>query len=496
MDLMQQLGISEGQRIFITPFTPMSEKLARDIQKCNLTICGFIDSNKKASNVVHPSVIKQQDYDRILVISPNYGLEIYQRLLKEGVVKHALTLVVPAPHYRKISYSRLKLTQLLSKIKPASLAWLQNFFRGKLHDDKTVLLLASGFVDLNIKDLYVGLCNLSGVKPVIATDNVRQKYLLREAGFKVVELYSWQFVWLCLRAKVKVLDHSPIIIEQILALKYSLSVQIWHGIPLKKIGHLINYKMVHYDLVVSTSPFVTQYAFANLFSTERFIETGYPRNDVLKYGVTDERQLALVNQSVYQWVIQRGKPLIVYMPTWRGDSFDSNPIDLEDLEKFANENDITIVIKMHPFIRPETFFDTLESDGYFFSADYKKNIVFYPSTDDIYPLLHVASVLVTDYSSVYFDYLLLDKPIVFFVYDLEQYKNRHGDFMLDFESHTPGDKSYDYICLKKDILSNLKYDNWKTERQSLRDTLFSPSDKPSAQLLCMAVYELLKNKKI
>lgn len=495
LDLLQKLGLVQGQVVFITPFTPMSEKLYRDLQEHDVILAGFIDKNKQASNIVHPSLITQLYFDKIIIISPNHELDIYQGLLKEGVKKSVLILIYSAPDYRRISHLGLRLKQYLSKIKPSSLSWLQEHFRGYLHDHKTVLLLAKDFVDLNIKDLYVGLCSTDDLKPIIATDNAKQRQVFHKAGFRVVNLYSWRFIWLCLRAKVKVLDHSPVVSELVHALKYSCSLQIWHGIPLKKIGHLMNYKIVHYNLVVSTSRFVTDYAFSHLFSTDRFIESGYPRNDLLQCGVTDERQLVLVNQPIYQWALQQGKQLIVYMPTWRGDSFESNPMDLDELARFAEDNNIIIIIKMHPFIRANSFFDTLESDKYTFHENYDCNIVFYPSTDDIYPILNISSLLITDYSSVYFDYLFVDKPILFFVYDFDAYTIRHGDFMLDFEKYTPGDKIHNYFELTQSILANLRSDTWQQQRKQLKDMLFHFNNEKSSKQLCNAVCELmLKNK--
>ena len=491
MAIMQSLQLVKGQKILIAPFSPLTEKLARDLQDCDISIIGFVDQYKQANNIIHPSSLKRHSFDKVFILSPNHALTIYQNLLNEGVVKKTLTLLKPERNYRPISRWALRLSKYLASIKPFSLAWLQKISKGYLHDNKTVLLLTKDFVDLNIKDFYLELERSTYAMPIIATDNTEQYRLLKESNFKVVYLFSWYFVWLSLKAKVKVLDHSPITKELILTIQYSKVIQIWHGIPLKKIGHLINYKMVHYNLVVSTSAFVTQYAFSKLFNTDGFIESGYPRNDIFQQGVIDKRQLVLVNKPIYQWLQQRSKPLIIYMPTWRGYPFDTNPINLDDLEQFANEENLTIVIKMHPFIRPETFFDSLESEKYTFNSNYKHNIIFYPSTDDIYPLLSQSDLLITDYSSVYFDYLLLNKPILFFTYDLQLYKTYHGDFMLDFSIYTPGDKVDDYAALKQGIIANLKDDKWQSQRQLLRDKLFDTSIENSSQQLGKAVKSFL-----
>ncbi len=481
--LLQQLQSDTVTRFWLTPFTPVAEKLSRDLLAAGVNIAGYIDKQKQGSNITTPEALELARDERILILSPNHALDIYLTLRKKGIKPGQLILLRSRLPYQTVSYRRLWLEQALARFKPACLRRLQHVLRGRWQDSRTVLLLGKDFVDLNIKDVYISLSQTADLQPVIATDNTVQRQQLRSAGFNVISLHSWYFLWYCLRARVKVLDHSPVNAELLYALLYSRTVQIWHGIPLKKIGHLVNYKMVHYDLVVSTSPFVTEYAFAELFSTTQFVECGYPRNDVLTCGVNDRRQLALVNQPIYQWLAQHNRSLVVYMPTWRDDSLSANPIELEALNQFAKAQELTIVIKMHPFIRPEAFFDTLDTGKYRFTADYSENIVFYPSTDDIYPLLSRSVMLITDYSSVYFDYLLVDKPILFFVYDLARYIEKQGDFMLAFDDFTPGDKAFNFAELIQMLLQNLQQDNWQHSRQQLRDRLFSHADGTSAARL-------------
>ena len=198
---------------------------------------------------------------------------------------------------------------------------------------------------------------------------------LRQLGFNVLDINSLKFVFYSLRSKLKILDHTPITNELRYSIRGSKTIQIWHGIPLKKIGYLANYKLVKYDLMVSTSEFVTNYAFSNIFDYKRVVNAGYPRNDILINPSQSEQNLAMVEKSVYQWLEKVDKPIVIYMPTWRGGSIDNNPIDLELLNDFSKKSSIIIVIKMHPFIRPNSFFDTLEVERYQFHQDYQHSVV-------------------------------------------------------------------------------------------------------------------------
>ena len=77
---------------------------------------------------------------------------------------------------------------------------------------------------------------------------------------------------------------------------------------------------------------------------------------------------------------------------------------------------------------------------------------------DPYVFLKMADVLITDYSSIYFDYLLLDRPIIFFDYDLKEYLNDSRELYFDYDEFTPGEKVSNYHELKKAIFKSVNSD--------------------------------------
>jgi CDP-glycerol glycerophosphotransferase (TagB/SpsB family) len=162
------------------------------------------------------------------------------------------------------------------------------------------------------------------------------------------------------------------------------------------------------------------------------------------------------------------------MPTYRENSFKSSPLDFEKLNSFCKEQSIIFIVKMHPF-ELLGLFDTI-------SEIKLSNIIFYKAGCDIYPLLKSSDMLITDYSSIYFDYLLADKPIVYFVYDMAEYIASRGEFMLDFDEFTAGDRADTLEKLFEMITKNLSTDSYKSKRERLKNIFFDNNSLASQSI--------------
>jgi CDP-glycerol glycerophosphotransferase (TagB/SpsB family) len=234
--------------------------------------------------------------------------------------------------------------------------------------------------------------------------------------------------------------------------------QLWHGAPLKIIeldyyqqrknrlttwvrGLLVLQKTVLgrypvYDVVVATSQEFIERAFSSSFKAKRFLATGYPRNDILlrqeESGSMAER---LVKINIDHTAIETAKQthtqdrkVAIYVPTFRGtmkSPFDE-ALDLESLDAFAGQHKLLVVLKLHPLMRKHD------------DATRYANIIECDPLSDSYPLLSHCDLLITDYSSIYLDFLLLDRPIVFFAYDLDQYIKHDRSLYFDYRDMTPG----------------------------------------------------------
>lgn len=278
-------------------------------------------------------------------------------------------------------------------------------------------------------------------------------------------------------------------------LSQAVAVQLWHGIPLKLIGFPEIASAVNmdqdkarelrrgysgYKAVVSTSPFVTKTALSKAFEAEHFWETGYPRNDVLFREPTHVEMLGVDRETLaeMQRLRSAGAKVVFYMPTFRdtgGDAFMDKALDPLALERFNQRMGCVLFIKFHPYV------DTQIDSGL-------STIRFVASHTDAYPLLPHVDVLLTDYSSVAYDFLLTDRPVVFFPYDLDKYLTRDREMFYAFEDMAPGPRPAEQGGLFEALAEALAAgggadgltDAWADKRTALRDKLFRHHDGGAA----------------
>jgi CDP-glycerol glycerophosphotransferase len=221
-------------------------------------------------------------------------------------------------------------------------------------------------------------------------------------------------------------------------------LQTWHGTPLKRIGfdidrpqfvsgsayvdHLAK-DVAHWDLLLSQNPFSTPILRRAFRFEGEICEYGYPRNDILSRP--DAPQLAAAVRRRLR--IPGGKRVVLYAPTWRDNQFYAagryrfDPrLDLERARKTLGD-DYVILIRGHHHMADDVP-DTAISG-------FSMNVTRYP---DISDLILVSDILVTDYSSVMFDYASTGRPMLFFTYDLADYRDNLRGFYFDFEPEAPG----------------------------------------------------------
>lgn len=238
-------------------------------------------------------------------------------------------------------------------------------------------------------------------------------------------------------------------------------IQTWHGTPLKRLANdmkvvrmpgttTANYKKNFYaetsrwDYLVSPNRYST-----NIFKTafwmdeERTWEIGYPRNDVLVNRSDDQEY---INQIKKDLNLPKGKKVIMYAPTWRDDEFVKKgqylfdlKINLENLQKELGENYV-ILLRMHYLIA-----NALDLNGY---EDFAIDVSNY---SDISELYLISDALITDYSSVMFDFGILKRPQYFFAYDIEKYDKGLRGFYMDYMNDLPGEIITDEFKLAEEL---------------------------------------------
>lgn len=218
-------------------------------------------------------------------------------------------------------------------------------------------------------------------------------------------------------------------------------LQTWHGTPLKKMqqdlrnvigrdsGYLRRVKRAasYWTALVSPSPFATA-AFRSAFGyTGPVLETGYPVNDVLLAEDAEERRSAIRGRLG----IHARQRVVLYAPTFRDDQRQGSTwaadmmLDLDDFVARLDDDTI-LLVRFHPLV-----YQRIAATH----GDRVRDVSRYPDAQE---LLLATDVLITDYSSIMFDFALTGRPMIFFTYDIEHYRDTLRGFYFDFEAEAPG----------------------------------------------------------
>ncbi|MED1468610.1 CDP-glycerol glycerophosphotransferase family protein [Bacillus salipaludis] len=159
---------------------------------------------------------------------------------------------------------------------------------------------------------------------------------------------------------------------------------------------------------------------------ENILTTGVPRTD---FFFNEKEKQKVIQKLTRTHSVLKDRKVILYAPTYRDHELENFSLQLH-VEKMHKElgNEYILVLRLHPAIKNSVDFSKLQSD---FVVDFSS------SQYDINELLAVADYLITDYSSIPFEFSLLRKPIIFFAYDLEEYKKDRG-VLNGFEENLPG----------------------------------------------------------
>jgi len=232
-------------------------------------------------------------------------------------------------------------------------------------------------------------------------------------------------------------DFYPIIYPLKLRKKTKL-IQVWHAMGafktmgfsrVGKPGGPTKSSLTHKnytDAITSSEEIRKNYAEAFGISIDKIHATGIPRTDIF----FDKEYIKTTKENLYKkYPKLKNKKVILYAPTFRGNGqksahFDINMIDFIKIKKELKK-DYVCIIKMHPFVKQDNL---PKEDDFFLNLSEER---------EINDLLFVTDILITDYSSVIYEYSLLNKPIIFYVPDLEDYiKSR--DFYYSFDKYMYG----------------------------------------------------------
>jgi CDP-glycerol glycerophosphotransferase (TagB/SpsB family)/glycosyltransferase involved in cell wall biosynthesis len=216
-------------------------------------------------------------------------------------------------------------------------------------------------------------------------------------------------------------------------------VNTWHGVPLKFMGYdmanggvtsrNITRNFLNADYLVSANPFMTETMYRRAYRLQGIyrgavIEEGYPRSDRQMQAVAEPA--AAVRLLEDRGVRIRGRKVVLFAPTWRGDSFHDPHVNaaqllstVRGLQK-ALADDHVVLLKVHQVIYEAVRSRVGPDCDFLVPNSVPSNIT-----------LGVADLLVTDYSSIFFDYLSTGRPVVHFVPDLDEYRTQRGLYLTE-----------------------------------------------------------------
>lgn len=226
----------------------------------------------------------------------------------------------------------------------------------------------------------------------------------------------------------------------------TIYLQTWHGTPLKKLA--LDMKEVHmpgtttevykenfikesrsWDYLISPNHYSTTIFRRAFHFQKKILETGYPRNDHLINNNNDSH----IKKLKEKLGIPLDKKVILYAPTWRDNEFFkigkykfTLKLDLEQFQRYLG-GEYVLIVRMHYLISNKLDIKPYQNFAFDFS-----------NYDDIRDLYLISDILITDYSSVFFDYLCLKRPIIFFTYDIDTYRDTLRGFYFDIEKDAPG----------------------------------------------------------
>lgn len=309
---------------------------------------------------------------------------------------------------------------------------------------------------------------------VVWTTKNRQIYdKLKEEGKPVVKSDTIKGLWMQIRARMllSTIQHHD---YNKYLLCNCILLDLDHGIIFKQVGFDINpndqYQYFHHSII---RKYVDYYMTTPSFLTEKMMEHSYHirENNAILCGKArldyffDE---SLRNTSTLLAEAISGRKTIVYMPTHRTNGRKKIEIerimDLRFIDELCDRFGYVFIIKKHFYHRDELT-DT---------ALYKNIIDLTQEAIDAQEMLFNADILITDYSSCYIDYLLLDRPLVLYTYDLEEYLKEERGLFVSFDRLNIGYQPKTKEQLNKDLMDIVSNsdDRYKDNRKNAKAIYF------------------------
>jgi CDP-glycerol glycerophosphotransferase len=347
----------------------------------------------------------------------------------------------------------------------------------------------------NPKYMFLEANRHKEIRPIWITKDPNVCRKVRLEGYEAYEFSSLKGIFWQLRAKYVIMCNGISDVNHMF-MGRAVFLNLWHGVPLKKVGY-DDFKVKNWDsrgqkirraiqeiplgkeyVVATSEDYAKIYQSAFRRPASQIITMGQPRNDLFY----DEEGLFHKEHKLLK--AAKGKKIILYTPTHRKEGSVKFPLmeqfDFERLNRWCVEHEAVFVIKRHFYHQEEP----ADVSKYSNIADITRKSM------DIQQLLLDTDLLITDYSSTYIDYLLLDRPLMFYHFDYEDYLESDREMYYDYEQVTPGYKACNFEQLMEELERIFRgEDKFEDERRRVRDLFYC---KEGQQAVGEKLLEILK----
>jgi len=376
--------------------------------------------------------------------------------------------------------------------------WIFGSWRGKRFGDNSKYFF-----------LYVNQYHKNKIKTIWISKKKKIIKELNNHGYKAYTVYSIKGIYYMVRGKIWIFDVNINDITYWLS-GNTMKINLGHGLPFKKRGWDIQLKNnIYYELLQSKGikgliiKILLPWAFqkpnyvlatsksnAKIFSSafripkDNILIAGYPRNDIL---LKEIKNFDINFDTNYYNRIKNlrniGTKIISYVPTFResGEDILNENFDFIKLNEILKLHKAHLLIKLHPASKKNTILKNIPD-----------HISIMDSNVDIYPIIKKTDILITDYSSIFFDYLIMNRPIIFFPYDLHNYSKKIRGIYFNYDEFTPGPKAQNF----EELIYWLEYflqnkDAFGEKRKHIRELIYDYKDEKSSERLFQLILRLL-----
>ena len=345
------------------------------------------------------------------------------------------------------------------------------------------------------------------IRAIWLTHNTKVLRDLRRKGYEVYKIYSLKGFLYPMRASCTFLSHCVFDVNEIVAGK-SKKILLFHGSPTKKgiyddanflatrnrFISKVTYRIFPFlDLVsldiINVNSDENRLNIASMYRLEdsNVFACGLPRNDAFfdNHWLTANRCDFLDNirnKLDFRYVF-------VYLPTWRSkenvDLFEKYNFKVEILERVLDRLNAIFIIKEHHGYGRKSKLPTNKNNLQ------RIYVLCDDELPDIYPLLKETDILITDYSTVTYDYLLLDRPIIFAPFDIDEYLKEDRELYYNYDEITPGPKAKDWPEVLMLIEEIMQHDRWEQQRDEVCTRFNKFKDGESSKRVFEKITELL-----